>query len=105
MLASPQAAADLRAPQGSTIATQDGLPTLHVRVAGELQSTPALPAGGAFIVLPLSAIHGVSEPLPVNLMLLTGPSIDMTRFHAVVGATMPGAEAPAITTRSSCCRG
>jgi putative ABC transport system permease protein len=100
VLASPQAAADLREPQGSTIAAQDGLPTLHVRVAGELQSTPALPAGGAFIVLPLSAVHGVSGPLPVNLMLLTGPSIDMTRFHAVVGATMPGAEAPALTTRS-----
>ena len=48
----------------------------------------------------MSAIRGISEPLPVNLMLLTGPSIDMTRLHAAVRATMPGADAPTITTRS-----
>jgi hypothetical protein len=50
-------------------------------------------------VLPRSAIRDVSEP-PVNLMLLTGPSIDMTRLNAAVQATMPGAGAPTITTRS-----
>ena len=56
-------------------------------------------------MVPLSAISGVSEPLPVNLMLLTGPSIDMTRLHAAVQATMPGAGAPAITTRSFALQG
>jgi putative ABC transport system permease protein len=100
VLASPQAAAYLGGPGGSTIFAQEGLPTLRVQVSGELQSTPALPAGGAFIVLPMSAIRGVSEPPPVNLMLLTGPSIDMTRLYAAVQATMPGADAPTITTRS-----
>ena len=100
VLASPQAAAYLGGRGGSTFFAQQGLPALRVQVSGELQSTPALPAGGAFIVLPVSAIRGVSEPLPVNLMLLTGPSIDMTRLHAAVQATMPGADAPAITTRS-----
>ncbi len=94
VLASPQAAAYLGGRGGSTIVAQEGLPALRVQVSGELQSTPALPAGGAFIVLPVSAIRGVSEPLPVNLMLLTGPSIDMTRLHAAVQATMPGADAP-----------
>ncbi len=100
VLASPQAAAYLGGRGGSTISAQEGLPTLRVQVSGELQSTPALPAGGAFIVLPMSAIRGVSEPPPVNLMLLTGPSIDMTRLHAAVQATMQGADAPAITTRN-----
>jgi putative ABC transport system permease protein len=76
VLASPQAAADL----SGTIYPQQGLPALRVRVAGELQSTPALPAGGAFMVLPLSAIRGVGQP--VNLMLLTGQSIDLTRVRA-----------------------
>jgi putative ABC transport system permease protein len=105
VLASPQAAAYLGGRGGSTFFAQEGLPALRVQVSGELQSTPALPAGGAFIVLPLSAIRGVSEPLPVNLMLLTGPSIDLTRLRAAVRATMPGADAPAITTRSFALRG
>ena len=56
-------------------------------------------------MLPVSAIRGVSEPLPVNLMLLTGPSIDMTRLHAAVQATMPGADAPDITTRAFALQG
>ena len=100
VLASPQAAADLGGPGGSSFYALDGLPALRVQVSGELQSTPALPAGGAFIVLPVSAIRGVSEPPPVNLLLLTGPSIDMARLNAAVEATMPGAGAPVITTRS-----
>ena len=100
VLASPQAAAYLGGRGGSTFYAQQGLPALRVQVSGELQSTPALPAGGAFIVLPASPIRGVREPLPVNLMLLTGPSIDMTRLHAAVRATMRSADAPAVTTRS-----
>jgi putative ABC transport system permease protein len=102
VLASPQAAAYLGGPGGSTIFAQEGLPALRVRVSGELQSTPALPGGGAFIVLPLSAIGGVPPP---NLMLLTGPSINMTRLEAAVQATMPGADAPTVTTRSRTLQG
>ncbi|MGH3210705.1 MAG: hypothetical protein ACRDNO_23420 [Trebonia sp.] len=105
VLASPQAVAYLGGRGGGTTFAQEGIPALRVQVSGELQSTPALPAGGAFIVLPGSAIRGVSEPLPVNLMLLTGPSIDMTRLHAAVQATMPGADTPAITTRSLALQG
>jgi len=62
----------------------------------------ALPAGGAFIVLPRSAIRGVP---PVNLMLLTGPSIDMTRLNAAVQATMPGAGTATVSTRSLALQG
>jgi putative ABC transport system permease protein len=105
VLASPQAAAYLGGRGGSTIYAQEGLPALRLQVSGELQSTPAQPAGGAFVVLPLSAIRGASEPPPVNLMLLTGPSINMTRLDAAVKATMPGADAPDITTRSSALQG
>jgi putative ABC transport system permease protein len=97
VLASPQAAADLAGTAVSTITAQEGLPTLRVRVAGELQSTPALPVGGAFMVLSRSAIGG---PLPVNQVLLTGASIDLARLSATAQATMPGADAPTITTRS-----
>ena len=104
VLASPRAAALLGGgPAGSTIPAQPGLPALRVRVTGELRSTPALPGGGAFIVAARAAI-GAGVPLPVNLMLLTGPSIDMTRLYAAVQATMPGAEAPPIATRSRALR-
>ncbi|HEX4088202.1 MAG TPA: hypothetical protein VHZ33_05755 [Trebonia sp.] len=101
VLASPQAAADLRQPGGGTVVAQGGLPTLQVRVAGELQSTPALPGAPAFIVLARSAVHGASAALPENLMLLTGPSIDLARVDAAAQASTPGAESPAITTRSA----
>ena len=99
VLASPQAAAYLGGRRGAAIIAQDGLPALRVRVSGELQSTPALPGGGPFIVVPMAAIPGVSPP--PNLLLLNGPSIGITRLRAAVRAAMPGAEAPAITTRSA----
>jgi putative ABC transport system permease protein len=98
VLASPGAAAILGRHGSVPIAAQQGLPALRVRVSGELQSTPALPGGGMFMVLPLPAIGGAGAQ-PVNVMLLTGPSIDIARLHAVQ-ATMPGANAPTITTRS-----
>ena len=56
VLASPQAAADLAARGANAIFAQEGMPGLRVRVAGELQSTPAMPGGGAFIVIPQSAL-------------------------------------------------
>jgi putative ABC transport system permease protein len=97
VLASPGAAAILGRQRSVPIAAQQGLPALRFRVSGELQSTPALPGGGTFIVLPLSAIGGAGAL--VNVMLLTGPSIDIARLHAVQAA-MPGADDLTITTRS-----
>jgi putative ABC transport system permease protein len=97
VLASPGAAAILGRQGSVPIAAQQGLPALRVRVSGELQSTPALPGGGTFLVLPLSAIGGAGAP--VNAMLLTGPSIDIARLHAVQAA-MPGADDLTITARS-----
>ena len=99
VLASPQAATDL-ASTGGVITSQQGLPALRVRISGELRSTPALPAGGAFIVLPRSALRSVRVP-PANLILLTGASIDMTRLRAAVGATTHGANAPSVISRSA----
>jgi putative ABC transport system permease protein len=99
VLASPQAARAFRQPANDLIDAQQGLPALRVRVAGVLPSTPAVPAGGGFIVLPLSAIHGPSVPR-VNLMLLTGPSIDVAKLRAAVHATVPGANAATVSVRS-----
>ena len=104
-LASQKAAADLDGPGDNVIVTQEGLATLHVRVAGELTSTPALPAGGAFMVVAQSALDGASAPPPVNLMLLTGPSIDLAKLRAVMRATVPAAAGPTVVTRSAVLQG
>jgi putative ABC transport system permease protein len=100
VLASPQAAADLAAPGANAIFAQEGIPGLRVRVAGELQSTPAMPGGGAFIVIPQSALGGDHA---ANLMLLDGPSINMTRVRAAAKATTANAQL-LISTRSSALR-
>jgi hypothetical protein len=62
-------------------------------VAGVIASTPALPAGGAFVIMPLAAIKSASTPpgpIPVNEMLLTGGPIDRARLAAVLRHALPG---------------
>ncbi|MGH3268432.1 MAG: hypothetical protein ACRDN1_05080 [Trebonia sp.] len=93
VLVSPQAAADL----GSGVVTlgtrQASLQPVRVRVAGVIASTPALPGGGAFVIMPLAAITSANtppEPVPVNEMLLTGGSIDRARLTAVLRHALPG---------------
>ncbi len=97
VLVSPQAAALLGPPgQGSRAVTlsnrQESLQPVRVRVAGVIASTPALPAGGAFVIMPLAAIKSEitpPEPIPVNEMLLTGGSIDRARLTAVLRHALP----------------
>ena len=98
VLASPQAAALLAASgQGNgavTLSTRQApLEPVRVRVAGVIASTPALPAGGAFVIMPLDAIKSAltpREPVPVNEMLLTGESIDRARLTGVLRHMLPG---------------
>ena len=98
VLASPQAVADFASPGADRIAAQEGLPGLRIRIAGVLQSTPGLPGGGAFIVLPRSAIGAADG---VNLMLLNGTSIDLTRLRAVARTAATGGAALLVSTRSA----
>jgi hypothetical protein len=97
VLASPQAAAELAAPGNDAILAQEGLPGLRVKIAGELQSTPAFPGGGAFIVLPQSALGAVH---PVDQLLLNGPSINLTRLRTLAKATASSGQL-LITTRAA----
>jgi putative ABC transport system permease protein len=98
VLASPQAAALLATSgQGNGAVTlsarQAPLQPVPVRVAGVIASTPALPAGGAFVIMPLAAIKSAitpPEPIPVNEMLLIGGSIDRERLTAVLRHLLPG---------------
>ena len=92
VLVSPQAAADLGSGPVTLSTRQASLQPLRVRVAGVLASTPALPAGGAFVIMPLAAIKASitqPEPIPVNEMLLTGGSIDRARLAAVLRHVLP----------------
>lgn len=104
VLASPLAAAELGGPGTvTTLFGQDDMVTVRARIVGEVSSTPAVPGGGAFVILPVRALHDLLGPPPVNLIMLTGSSIDMTRLSAVVQEHVPGA--PAVTTRSSALAG
>jgi putative ABC transport system permease protein len=89
VLASPQAAAELGGGAVTLSARRTSLQPVRVRVAGVIASTPALPAGGAFVIMPLAAIKS-PEPIPVNEMLLTGGSIDHARLAALVRHALPG---------------
>jgi putative ABC transport system permease protein len=90
VLASPQAAAELG--RGvSTLSSQEAVHAISVRVAGILSATPALPGGGAFILMPLAAIHAQNGPTPVNVLLLNGAGIDHARLSAVARDMIPGA--------------
>jgi putative ABC transport system permease protein len=93
VLVSPQAAADLGHGAVTLSTSQASLQPVQVRVAGVISSTPALPAGGAFVIMPLAAIKSTTtppEPAPVNELLLTGGSIDRARLSTLVRDTLPG---------------
>jgi len=91
VLASPQAADELAG--GVTLTADGAVDPVQVRVAGVLSGTPALPAGGAFVIIPLSAVHSNAiPPVPVgfNELLLAGGDIDKARLTAVVQSMIPG---------------
>ena len=91
VLASSEAAAELSG--GVTLTSQSAVDPVPVRVAGVLSGTPALPAGGAFVIIPLSAVHSnATPPAPVGFsnLLLSGPDIDKARLAAVVRDMIQG---------------
>jgi putative ABC transport system permease protein len=90
VLVSPQARAELGGSRNVTLATNDNTPSIRVRVAGTVSGTPALPAGGAFVVMSQSLV--AHEPYVVpNIMLLNGSGIDTPRVSALAGKLVPTA--------------
>jgi len=91
VLASSQAAAELGSGV-TTLRSGAAVSPVRVRVAGVLSGTPALPGGGAFVIIPLAAIRSTATPpVPVgfNELLLTGSDIDKARVSAVVRDMIP----------------
>ncbi len=97
VLASPAAAAILG--RGTAqLSTLGSVAPLTVRVAGILDSTPAQPGGGTFVVMALQALSGPSgQPAP-NMILVAGSSIDHSQLSAVVNKVIAGST---ITYRAS----
>jgi putative ABC transport system permease protein len=89
VLASPSAATVLGlAPV--QLRTLGAMGPLTVRVAGLLASTPALPAGGAFVVMPLRTLSGPTGVPEPNLLLVSGTSINHARLTAAAHRAIPG---------------
>ena len=94
VLASPQAAADLGTGP-VTLTSGAAVRPVKVQLAGVLSGTPALPAGGEFVIMPLAAIHSTATPPEptaalVNELLLTGTGIDQPRLTAMANDVAPG---------------
>jgi putative ABC transport system permease protein len=85
VLASPQAAVALGL-AATTLSSQADVRPLRVRIAGVLSATPALTSGGAFVIMPLTALRGAGTPpvVPVNELLLAGQNIDSARLATVM---------------------
>jgi putative ABC transport system permease protein len=89
VLASPAAAAVLG--QGAAqLNTLSAMGPIKVRVAGILADTPAVPAGGPFVVMPLQALPGPAGSPAPNMLLATGSAINHARFTALASRVMPG---------------
>lgn len=90
VLASPAAAAAL-GPGIVQLTSSEPMGPIRIRVAGTVARTPAEPAGGMFVLMPLRTLPGVlGQPTP-NLALLTGAHIDRSRLAKLVGKVLPPA--------------
>ena len=90
VLASPSAAAAL----GTRIVqltSQNPMGPIRVRVAGIVARTPAEPAGGMFVLMPLRTLPGVLGLPTPNLALITGTGIDRATLSRLVAKDLPGA--------------
>ena len=90
VVASPSAAAVLGA--GIVQLTSvELMGPIRIRVAGIVARTPAEPAGGLFVLMPLRTLPGeLGRPTP-NLGLLTGSGIDRAKLSRLVSDALPPA--------------
>jgi putative ABC transport system permease protein len=89
VLASPAAAAIL-GNRPTQLDTLSAMEPLIVRVVGVVSDTPAEPAGGSFVVMPLLGLPGPAGAPAPNLLLVTGSAIDRARLTAVADRVIPG---------------
>jgi putative ABC transport system permease protein len=88
VLASPAAAALLG--RAARLFSAASMGPFTVRVAGKLSATPALPGGGAFVVMALRTLPGRSGHPAPNLLLVNGSLINRAQLSAVASQAIPG---------------
>jgi putative ABC transport system permease protein len=71
---------------------------LAVRVAATAASTPALPGGGPFVVVPAWAASRLTFSVAPNTMLLMGAGINVRDLQAVAAHVLPGIQ---VTSRAA----
>jgi putative ABC transport system permease protein len=89
VIASPRVAADIRG--GSRQLAFEGS-TVTLRAVATTSGTPALPGGGAFVILPTWASSRFIDDITPNTMLLTGAHIDFRALQAVVARKLAGGQ-------------
>ena len=89
VIASP-AAATLLGSATTQLTSLFQMGPISVRVAGVVASTPADPAGGAFVVMPLENIPGYAGRSAPDVALIDGTSIDHAQLSAVAAKVIPG---------------
>jgi putative ABC transport system permease protein len=65
---------------------------LRVRVAATVGSTPALPAGGSFVIIPSWVASRLAGSVAPDTVLISGPAINMRDLRAVAARTAPGSQ-------------
>jgi putative ABC transport system permease protein len=65
---------------------------LTVRVVATAASTPALPGGGRFVIVPAWAASGLHASVAPNTMLLMGAGVSIKDLRAVAKRVLPGSQ-------------
>lgn len=68
---------------------EDGGLNLPVKIIGTVTDTPAMPAGGSYLVLPQWAASRLPSIPPPTTVLLTGPAIDLAQLRATIARVFP----------------
>jgi putative ABC transport system permease protein len=89
VLASPTAAA-LLGRSATQLSSLYAVGPFNARVAGVLDSTPALPGGGTYVVIPLEILPGPNGTPAPSMVLITGSSIDRAQLTKVASKALPG---------------
>ncbi|MGH3274038.1 MAG: hypothetical protein ACRDNZ_06880, partial [Streptosporangiaceae bacterium] len=90
VLASSALALALGARPGQTVTMNLGGIVLDVSIRGIIGRTPAMPAGGSFLVFPRWAAAGLSSIPGPDLLLVTGPGTNSRQFARTMATSEQG---------------
>jgi putative ABC transport system permease protein len=81
---------DVRAEVGDArLVLEDGGLNLPIKIIGTVTDTPAMPAGGSYLVLPEWAAARLPSIPPPTTVLLTGSAIDRRQLQATITKVFP----------------